>query len=462
MQDDVETQLRQHIDAGAIPPFVYSYPPRSAYRRLQRPRRASDIWLEERDRTPGNDLNLYLHMPFCRYKCGFCNLYTITSDSGSLHDRYVHAVCGEIRSYATVVRQRRLRTIYFGGGTPTLLKAAHFDQILTTLADLGADLSTVEEFCTEASPDSVAGAQGEDLLHALTALGLNRVNLGIESMDGLELKHAGRSAADISAVHSAVASVRVAGVRNLSVDLIMGFAGQSDSSWRSSVLGVLELAPETISTYFLTIRPDAWFSRIGRYGYDRDPLLYTRYDFAREQITGAGYRQESNVRYRTEHGGYVQKMLQFAGVPVLGVGLGARTYTNTVDYLRNVPLHPTSVAMRRYLSEDAEDRLVDHGFLYDDEERIRKRLVLDLMELDTTSLLAPASERVRRECETVIDAALRLGLAERTGDTVFLTPTGIKYRDILSWQFFSDLVRERDAEFYEALRREPPGRRVGA
>ncbi|MCI3269661.1 coproporphyrinogen-III oxidase family protein [Streptomyces cylindrosporus] len=450
-------ELRVHVEGEAIPPFVYTYPPRSAYRPLSMPRSAQAIWATDLDYTPENDLNLYLHMPFCRYKCGFCNLYTITSTSHSLYDAYVDAVCQELSAYADVLQARKIRTVYFGGGTPSLLDVRHFERIIRTLDRLHVDLSGVEEFCMEASPDSLSGSDGYSFLKDLVAMGLNRINLGIESLDGGELKHAGRNLAGVTVIRGAIDSVREARVRNLSVDLIMGFLGQTDESWLSSVRGVLAFSPETISTYMLTIRPDAWFSRTGRYSYRRDPALYSRYDAARELILSAGYRQESNVRFRTENGGYLQKRLQFSGVPVLGVGLGARTYTNTVDYLRNIPLHPSARAMQRYLGARGGDIVVDYGFVYDDAERIRKRLVLDMFRLDVRRLLEQAEPNLRRECEVVLAEAVDLGLATRDDGVVTLSSSGFKYRDIISWQLFSDLVRRRDAEFYDDPKLLRPG-----
>jgi oxygen-independent coproporphyrinogen-3 oxidase len=440
--------LHAHIERNAVPPFVYSYPPRSAYRPLATAWSAEKVWQADGERASNDDLNLYLHVPFCRYKCGFCNLYTVTSNSRPLYDRYIDAVCRELWSYAEVLRLRRIRTIYFGGGTPSLMNVRHFEQVIDTLDRLHVDLSHVEEFCTEASPDSLADAGATAFLKTLVAMGLNRINLGIESLDSGELRHAGRSSAGVAVIGRAVDSVRKAQVRNLSVDLIAGFQGQTNDSWSSSVRGALEFSPETISTYLLTIRPDAWFRRRRLYNYERDPALYLRYDIARELILSAGYWQESNVRYRTENGGYLQKVLQFAGVPVLGVGLGARTYTNTVDYLRNVPLYPTAKAMERYLGEKECSLSIDYGFVYDEEERIRKRLVLDMFRLDTGRLLEQADHDLRAECEAIIAEAEDLGLATNDNGVVTLSPLGFKYRDIISWQLFSDTVRHRDESFY--------------
>ena len=215
------------------------------------------------------------------------------------------------------------------------------------------------------------------------------------------------------------------------------------------------MQPETVSTYFLTIRPDAWFARTGRYDYARDPGLYDRYEFARQRLEAAGYIQESNVRYKLPgRGGYRQKVLQFRGVPVMGIGAGARGYTSTTDYTIGEEHLPSRVEIERYVERVLSGEVLPlRTFVFDDEERIRKRLALDL---STSTWLTfgsgGRSTNTARVWEPVVIEAERLGLLRRLTDTrMVLTPSGFRYRDILSWQFFSDRVLGLDREFYAAI-----------
>lgn len=455
MSENFVDALRGAIERQVIPPFVYTYPPRSAYRGIQAVD-TQNIWEDDAQSSPGRALNLYIHIPFCRYKCGFCNLYTITSKSEELYSAYATAICEELESMEPILTQSKIVTIYFGGGTPSLLSLADFNRILCKLERISPGWrSTAKEICIEASPDSLADRRGLERLRELKQSGVTRINIGVQSLDQAELRSAGRALAGTFEIERAVDHVKIAEIPNLSTDLIIGFSGQTDATWERSVRRLLDMRPETVSTYFLTLRPDAWFAGVKDYAkLERGPELYKRYDVGRELLLGSGYQQQTNNRFIIpERGGYLQKVLQFHGVPVLGIGLGARTYTNTVDYLRWLPLVPVDDAVRRYLENSGSLPQVDFGFVYSSEERIRKRLALDLFELDLTSLPENENGEFSRVYSDILSACEDLGLAENVTDATWrLSPSGYKYRDIISWAFFSDKVRKLDGAFYRGLR----------
>jgi oxygen-independent coproporphyrinogen-3 oxidase len=226
---------------------------------------------------------------------------------------------------------------------------------------------------------------------------------------------------------------------------------------------MLELHPDTLSTYFLTIRPDAWFAKIGRYSYRRNGTLYDRYEVARQKILTAGYKQASNVRYEIPgRGGYEQKVLHWRGVPLLGIGAGAQTYTNTVDYLIGGSDTPAlSQTLDYILAANAGQLSVTSGFEYDPEERVRKRLALDLYDLRLSDFVMYDAETNAEWYEPILSAAVELKLISRDKDRISLTYDGLKYRDILSWMFFSQRILELDREFYGQIHRANVRARVG-
>jgi len=414
------------------------------------------VWQLDKAYSSGSALNLYIHVPFCRYKCGFCNLYTITSKSEDLYSAYASAVCRELALLKPIIDERKIVTIYIGGGTPSLLSISDFRKIFDQITAVSPTWrSSVREVCIEASPDSLAASDGLAKLVDLKNLGLTRVNLGVQSLEHSELLHAGRIAADVTVIYRAIEAVKEAELANLSTDLIIGFAGQTDASWESSVIRLIQLVPETISTYFLTLRPDSWFSRTAEYvTYRRGSELYHRYDIARRLLEEAGYEQESNVRYKLpQRGGYIQKVLQFNGVPVLGIGLGARSYTNSLDYLRWMPISPQRDAVNRYIRDSSEHAAVDYGFKYTDAERVRKRLALDLFDLNLVEIPGNSANKYSGIYSDILEKCRTNGLAEKlTADRWRLTRAGYKYRDIISWAFFSPEVRRLDEEFYQSIR----------
>src|SRR5262249_15902064 len=150
------------------------------------------------------DLNIYFHIPFCRYKCGFCNLYTVTSTDQHLYDAYVDALCLELRRHAPIILSRSVRTVYFGGGTPSLLSLVQLGRIFEQLEEVcGNWRAAVEEVCIEATPDSVVASS--DKIKGLVDLGLTRVNMGVQSLDTIELREAGRALAGPATVGRAAA-----------------------------------------------------------------------------------------------------------------------------------------------------------------------------------------------------------------------------------------------------------------
>ncbi|MGW2274560.1 coproporphyrinogen-III oxidase family protein [Streptomyces yangpuensis] len=452
LTDRLTDQIAARIDQGVIPPYQYSYPPRSTYRPLPEGRWSiPEVWAMDLANHQVPELNLYLHVPFCDRKCGFCNLYTIISTDEDVFDAYTHALCTQIEDHAEIIQARRLRTVYIGGGTPALLKPRHFEQIFSTLARVYPNWrSTVEEVAVEATPSSIADAPHE--FKALIDMGLTRANVGIQSLVPREIREAGRGGEDEAVIRRAVRTAQDLGLPDLSTDLIMGFAGQTPQTWRHSVDELAALRPTTISTYFLTVRPDAWFSKTGAYQYMWQPELYERYDYARQVLLDQGYVQEGSVRYKIPgRGGYAQKVLTFHGVPLLGLGVGARSYTSVLDYMTG-SVKPSTAEVADYIRKAVHHEIVPvTGIELTAEENVRKRLVLDSFDLDLAELDRFGYQKHADEFEPVLDAAEANGLLHRLGRRIQLTPKGFKYRDVLSWMFYSEPVKGLDREYYENL-----------
>ena len=192
-------------------------------------------------------LGIYIHIPFCRSKCQYCDFYSLTAKDDKLMDGFLSAICTHIKESGTLAPGYRVDTIYFGGGTPSFFGA---DGLATILAAIrrSFDVDYNAEITFEANPDSVS----DTLLKRLKAEGFNRVSLGIQCDDDEILKKIGRPHNYAQAV-SAVQKIRKAGFKNLSVDLIYGLPGQTLRSWRETLEHVLNLNPEHISCYGLKV-----------------------------------------------------------------------------------------------------------------------------------------------------------------------------------------------------------------
>ena len=192
-------------------------------------------------------LGIYIHVPFCRSKCQYCDFYSVTEKDDRLMESFLDAICDHIRETGPQAPGHRVDTIYFGGGTPSFFGADGMAAILSVIRR-SFDVAMDAEITFEANPDSVSPR----LLRKLKSEGFNRVSLGIQCDDDDILAKIGRPHNYEQAV-SAVQKIRKAGFKNLSLDLIYGLPGQTLESWQRTLRNVLELKPEHISCYGLKV-----------------------------------------------------------------------------------------------------------------------------------------------------------------------------------------------------------------
>ena len=200
--------------------------------------------LSRKNKTP---LGIYIHVPFCRSKCQYCDFYSLTTKEDSLHDGYLDAVCSHIKEAGALAPNYLVDTIYFGGGTPSFFGAEGMAAILTVIRK-SFDVARDAEITFEANPDSVSYR----LLRRLRSEGFNRVSLGIQCDNDDILKKLGRPHSYAQAVN-AVKRIRKMGFKNLSLDLMYGLPGQSLQAWEHTLQNVLKLQPEHISCYGLKV-----------------------------------------------------------------------------------------------------------------------------------------------------------------------------------------------------------------
>ncbi len=192
-------------------------------------------------------LGIYIHVPFCRSKCQYCDFYSVTEKGDKLMDGYLKAICAHIKETGALAPDYKVDTIYFGGGTPTFFGAEGMASILTAIRK-SFHVSARAEITFEANPDSVSYW----MLRRLKSEGFNRVSLGVQCDDDEILKKLGRPHTYEQA-EKAVKTIRKAGFKNLSLDLIYGLPGQTLESWQRTLSHVLTLDPEHMSCYGLKV-----------------------------------------------------------------------------------------------------------------------------------------------------------------------------------------------------------------
>lgn len=414
--------------------YGYSYPHKSAYRPLPEMRRLREVWAGE---CKGS-LFLYLHVPFCEVRCGFCNLFT-TAQAGHLCDAYISALQRQAQAVREELGDVNFARCAVGGGTPTFLSPDQLRRLLIVIRDtMGARPEAIPT-SVELSPATAT----REKLAVLSEFGVDRVSLGVQVFDEAETRALGRPQKRDD-VYRALDLIRAAGFATLNIDLIYGGDGQTVESWLGTLAEALRYAPEELYLYPLYIRP---LTGLGLRGRAWDDQRLAAYRAGRDFLRVRGYRQVSMRMFRSEsasgHDGPVY-CCQMDGM--VGLGCGARSYTRSLHYSGRYAIGRSKVLsiIETYIrSPAARFRSADYGFEFDDEERRRRFVIKSLLRCG--GLDRSAYERAfRTDCLTDVPELRGLetiGLVERDGRCIQLTDAGLERSDAIAPSLYSKRVR---------------------
>ena len=230
---------------------------------------------------------IYIHVPFCRSFCTYCDFFSEIPGEGSF-DQYTEQVCAEIKRRAREMDDS-LKTLYFGGGTPSVLPLSHLTRILLALDEAGHG-GPYTEFTFECNPEDIV-EKGLPYAQSLRSLGVNRMSLGIQSLDD-DLLHWMNRRHNAERAREAFRICREAGFGNISVDLIFGLSNLSDATWESTIDQVLAMGPEHVSCYQLTVEGDSVLAhRLENGEYEEAPeeVCRAQYDTLCRKMQEAGF-----------------------------------------------------------------------------------------------------------------------------------------------------------------------------
>ena len=266
---------------------------------------------------------LYVHIPFCSSRCVYCGFYSTTGLE--LRERYVDAVCKEIKSLspAPPKEEGSLGTIYLGGGTPSQLTIPQLQQIFDTIY-IYNKVENDAEVTIEMNPDDV----NKETAEALRKLPVNRISMGAQTFSDERLRFL-RRRHNASQVKEAVETLRQAGFKNISIDLMYGFPNQTLEEWKADIEKALELDVEHISTYCLMYEEGTALYKLleqGKVAEIDEELERKMYYTLIERLEAAGYEhyEISNFArkgYRSRH-----NSSYWRGIPYIGVGAAAHSY----------------------------------------------------------------------------------------------------------------------------------------
>ncbi len=288
-------------------------------------------------------VSLYLHVPFCTVRCAYCDFNTYAGIDEQMPE-WETALREELRRWAPAVAGRPVPTVFFGGGTPSLLSGATIQRILDAVrADYG--LARDAEVSLEANPESAR----PERLAAYRAAGVNRLSIGVQALEEADLRFLDRLH-DAAGARRAVEAARSAGFDNVSIDLIYGLPGQSVEAWRSVLERALAWGPEHVSCYALTVEEGTPLALRVQRGEAPSPDPDTQAsmaDAAEALLTAAGYPQYEISNYARPGFECRHNLVYWRGHDYLGLGPGAHGLVDGVRYsMERSPLR-YSAALRR-------------------------------------------------------------------------------------------------------------------
>lgn len=372
------------------------------------------------------ELELYIHIPFCIQKCRYCDFLSGPADDASKY-RYTKALIREIESLPEG-RDSMITTVFFGGGTPSVLPGEWTARILETLKKrflFAADA----EITTEANPGTV----DKEKLRIWRESGINRISFGCQSSFNEELRMLGRIHTWEDFLES-YALARESGFDNINIDLMSGLPGQKLKTWETTLHRAAELKPEHISAYSLIVEDGTPFAsmKLELPDEDTERMMYSR---TREILAGYGYGQYEISNYALQGKECRHNIGYWIRTPYIGLGLGASSlagstrFTNTADmeeYLRNSD-HPER--LRRNIEHlEKKDEMEETMFL-----GLRLMRGVDKRRFEQTF-----GTTVREIYAPVLDKFIALGLLKETADAVFLTENGISVSNAVMAEFLLD------------------------
>ncbi len=430
------------LDGSPYQSYVYSYPHKTAYRPLDPCVPLGPLWAAERR----DALSLYIHIPFCGMRCGFCNLFTRAGADDAAVARYIDALRRQAERVAAALGPAQFAQFALGGGTPTYLDPARLDAVLDVAErTIGADLAAIPA-SVEVSPGTIDPAR----LAVLAGRGVDRISIGVETFDEAEASAVLRPQ-QAAEVERALTLIRDSGVPTLNIDLIYGLPGQGVASWLGSVRSALRFAPEELYLYPLYVRP---LTGLDRKGKSWDDLRLACYRAGRDLLLGEGYEQISMRMFRRPAApGDPGPVHSCQDDGMVGLGAGARSYTRGLHYASEYAVGARGV---RAILDDYTARppeafaAADYGrHLGPDDQRRRFVLqaILQVEGLAEDSYSRRFGSGVHDDLPELREL-VALGLAESKGGTLALTAAGLERSDAVGPWLFSAEVR-RATEAYE-------------
>jgi oxygen-independent coproporphyrinogen III oxidase len=417
--------------------YTYAYPHKTAYRSLEPAVSLQDVWANE----ARDALFLYIHIPFCEMRCGFCNLFTTVNAPQSLERSYLQTLERQALRVRETLGDAKFARFAIGGGTPTYLEPGDLERLFAIAQNIyGIDLAR-----TPTSVETSPATATADRLEILKNYGVDRVSIGVQSFIESEVHSVGRTQQNAQ-VFEAFKTIRNAGIPILNIDLIYGLAFQTPVSWLESLKTALEWQPEELFLYPLYVRP---LTGLGNTKRSWDDERLELYRLGRDFLAANGYEQvsmrmfcrktapqnSSSINYDCQNDGMV------------GLGCGARSYSQNLHYSSEYAVGQTGV--REILHDfvkrpDSSFDFASHGFKLDLLEQQRRFVIQSLLQvsgLDLNFYRSRFGSDVFQDLAQLLEL-MPLGFATLDDHDLKLTPTGLERSDAIGPWLYSSQAQQ--------------------
>lgn len=374
-------------------------------------------------------IGLYIHIPFCRQKCLYCDFPSWAGKEGQMQD-YVDALTAEIRSRGQAYQHKKVTSVFFGGGTPTTLSIPMLRQLTEAVFD-SWEIEADAEITTEANP----GTLDREMAEALKEMGFNRLSMGVQAWQNRILKELGRIHT-IEGFLENYQAVREAGFENVNVDLMFALPNQTFADWKETVQNIAALEPEHISAYSLIIEEGTVFGdryEDGALEPAPEDLDREMYHWAVEYLAEKGYKQYEISNFAKKDRQSRHNRIYWQAEEYLGMGLGAHSYMEGERFHNSYDLEKYIVAEGdvSLLKEDIE--------IIGEEDSMTEFMFLGLRLTEGVSF-ARFCARFRKELKeiygTQIEELKRDGLIIEDESGICLTERGIDVSNVVFEKFF--------------------------
>lgn len=411
--------------------YMYSYPHKTAYRTLTPPVSLSP-YLE---RLEGREASLYFHIPFCAHKCGYCNLFSQQCCDAERISLYLHTMRRQAEQLSVAAQGLKFTSFAVGGGIPLILDEGQLEELFCLAELFGVHPSRVFT-SVETSPEYTQ----KSVLRQLRARGVERLSMGVQSFNEMELKKLKRRPG-LGTVVGALENIVEAGFPQFNLDLIYGIEGQTVESFMRSLNTALTYRPNELFIYPLYVRPG---TRINVRS--TDDIGYAIYKSARELLVGQGFVQTSMRRFvRRET---TETEFSCGDEVMLSCGAGGRSYLGNLHYA-------TPYAVRQQAIADEIDHYIRttdfmtaaNGFLLSTEEMQIRFIIKNLMYYQGVDLAEYEKRFGEKPDRNLFREFTDRGWIEETGRIVRLTEEGMAYSDYIGQAFISPVVRKLMSEY---------------